>query len=152
MNFSLIIKDRTNFTLVNGSQEIATIKYNQQSHSVRLHLTERRVFFLEQVGILQNKILLKTEYGVQIGENYYMKHQHKGVLHLTEKKFTYTIQANVANLYGKHRQPIGNFTFDKSIELDSYETSAVMFSLAWFLTNADLNATAVRKASGLYVS
>jgi hypothetical protein len=150
MNFTILAKDRSAFTLVNGSTEIATIKYTAQSQSVRLQSNERRVFFLEEVGVLQSKILLKTEYGVQIGENYYTKQQHKGVLYLSKQKFSYSIDADAINMYHKRQQLI--FQLDKANALDAQDVSALLFSLAWMLTNAEISATAAHTASGQYVS
>jgi hypothetical protein len=152
MNFSLVSTDRTNFTLSQESNEIATIKYNARSQSVRLHSNERRVFFLEQVGLLQNKILLKTEYGVQIGENYHIKHQHKGIFHLSKDKFSYWIEQNAIRIADKRRQIMASFSFENAKALDSYELSTLLFSLAWMLTNGQISAATAHKASGLYVS
>ena len=152
MNFSLVTTDRTNFTLSQDSNEIATIKYNAHSHSVRLHSNERRVFFLEQVGLLQNKILLKTEYGFEIGENYHIKHQHKGVFHLSKDKFSYSVEQNAIHISDKRKQLMGSFSFANATALDSYELATLLFSLAWMLTNGQISAATAHKASGLYVS
>lgn len=150
MKFTLLAKDRSSFSLVNGSTEIATIKYTAQSQSVRLQSNERRVFFLEEVGLLQSKILLKTEYGVQIGENYYTKQQHKGVLYLSKEKFSYSIEADAINIRHKRQQMI--FQLDNAIALNAQDVSALLFSLSWLITNAEISATAAHKASGQYVS
>lgn len=152
MNFTLLAKDRSSFSLVNGSQEIATIKYTAQSQSVRLNSNERRVFFLEEVGVLQSKVLLKTEYGVQIGENYYSRHQHKGLLYLSKEKLSYTIEANAIKIFGKRQHLIASFELDKAISLEACDVSALLFSLAWMHANTELSAAAAHKASGLYVS
>lgn len=152
MNFSLVSTDRANYTLSQGSQEIATIKYNPRSQSVRLHSNERRVFFLEQVGFLQNKILLKTEYGVQIGENYHFRHQQKGIFHLSKDKFSYWIENNAIRIADKRRQLTASFSLDNALSLDSYELSTVLFSLAWMLTSGEISEATAHKASALYVS
>lgn len=152
MNFTLLAKDHSAYTLVNGSTEIATIKYSAQSQFVRLHSNERRVFFLEDVGLLQNKTLLKTEYGVQIGENFYTKQQHKGMLYLSKQKFHYTLDNDGVKIYNKRQQLIASFKLENATALNTAEVSALLFSLAWMLDNKEISVTAAHKASGLYVS
>jgi hypothetical protein len=149
MNFSLV-KDRSTFTLANGPKEIATIKYNAESNSVRLHSNERRLFFVEEVGFLQSKIILGTEYGVQIGENYHIRQQHKGVLHLGSEKFSYKLEDKGISMYDRHKDPVATFTLDKASALGSYEASALLFSLAWLLTGSGLSVAEAHKASVLY--
>lgn len=151
MNFTLT-KDHSTFTLVKGPQGIATIKYNAQSNSVRLHSNDRRLFFVEEVGLLQSKIILETEYGVQIGENYFMKHQNKGMLHLTDDKFSYKINDTGIDLYDKRKNPVAHFALDKATSLDSFETSGLLFSLAWLIVSEGISVTRARKASVLYAS
>jgi hypothetical protein len=151
MNFSLT-KDRSTFTLVKGPQGIATIKYTAQSNSVRLHSNERRLFFVEEVGLLQSKIILETEYGVQIGENYLIKHQNKGVLHLANKKFSYRIDDNGINIMDKRKNPIASFALDKATALDNLEIAALVFSLAWLIINEGISVITAHKASVLYAS
>ena len=87
---------------------------------------------------------------MQIGENYYTKQQHKGVLYLSKQKFSYSIEADAINMYHKRQQLI--FQLDKANALDAQDVSALLFSLAWMLTNAEISATAAHTASGQYVS
>ena len=144
MDFNLR-KDHSTYTLVKNSQELATIKYNAQANSFRINSKERRLFFMEQSGFLQNKIVVKSEYGVEIAENNHQRNQYKGTLHLGNQKFSYKLHTDSINLYDKHKNPVANFSLEKASLLDSYEASALLFSLAWLL-----NATAAHKASAQY--
>lgn len=136
MNFSLIRKDST-FRLFNDDKEIADFKYNRSSNSIRIHYTQKRLFFLSQEGFLQNKVLLKTEYGVHIGENAYIKNQRKGTMHLSEKKFQYTIGQDGVQLFDRKKELLANVSFDGAANADSHEVSVIMFSLAWLLISED---------------
>ena len=102
---------------------------------------------MEQAGFLQNKIVLETEYGFEIGENHHMRNQQKGILHFDNKKFFYKLHDNSINMYDRRKNPVANFTLDKATELDSHEASALLFSLAWLLSEATAH-----KASAQYVS
>lgn len=102
--------------------------------------------------MLQNKIILETEYGVQIGENYFIKHQNKGMLHLANDKFSYKIDDTGINLFDRHKNPVAHFALDKATGLDSYEISGLVFSLAWLIINEGISVTTAHKASVLYAS
>lgn len=145
-----IIRDGSAFILQNGKQKIASVKYNGENHSIRIFSAERRLFFLSNVGLLQNKILLNTEYGVTIGENYPIKNHRKGVLHIGENKFLYSLDKNMLELYDRRRQPVINFRINET--LDGYETAAILFTITWLYTHAELNEAIAHKASTLYAS
>jgi len=47
---------------------IAALKYNKKAHSFRIAASDKRLFFIEKTGFLQNKFLVRTEYSVITGE------------------------------------------------------------------------------------
>jgi hypothetical protein len=148
MHYNLTHKEHSTFLLTKDGEEIANFKYNRNSSSIRLHYSQKRLFFLSQEGLLQNKILLKTEYGVAIGENYYIKNHRKGILHLSDKKFHYTVEQNGVQLCDKKKQPLAGIAFEGAGTIDSHEMSAVVFSMAWLL----LSETTAHKALSPYAS
>ena len=145
-----IIRDRSTFSVQNSTEEIASVKYNRQNNSIRIFSSERRLFFLNDVGVLQNKILLNTEYGVTIGENYPTKNHHKGVIHVGDKKYTYSLENNMLEIYDRSRKPILNFNFSEADTLDNYEASGILFAVVWLHT--ETSATTAHKALARYVS
>jgi hypothetical protein len=149
--FNLVRSNPSKFSLLKGGQEIATFKSNDQFQSLRLHSTERRLFFLSQEGLLQNKMVLKTEYGFEIGENHQVKH-NKGIIHLGETKANYTLQKDSIEISDRHKKPLMSFAFPDAETLNGHELSAVLFSLMWLYVQSEISATTTRKASGLYAS
>ena len=131
-------------------EEIASVKYNRQNNSIRIYSAERRLFFLNDVGLLQNKILLNTEYGVTIGESYPTKDHHKGVVHIGDKKYSYIIENNKLQLFDRRRNPVMNYNLPEEDALDNYEAAGILFTVTWL--HSELNATTTHKASNLYVS
>jgi len=119
---------------------------------MRIYSAERRLFFLNSVGLLQNKILLNTEYGVTIGEVYPIKNHRKGVLHIGEHKFNYIIEQNMLHLQDKRRKPLISFSFTDTETTSSHEAATIVFTLAWLYVHANLSEATARKASALYVS
>ena len=145
-----ITRDRSTFIVHNSTEETISVKYNRQNNSIRIFSAEQRLFFLDDVGLLQNKILLNTEYGVTIGEVYPTKNHHKGVAHIGDKKYTYTIENNMLDVYDRKRQPVLNFNLADSDALDNYEAAGILFAVVWL--HSELNATTTHKASVPYVS
>ena len=145
-----ITHDRSTFIVQNSAEEIASVKYNRQNNSIRIFSSERRVFFLDDVGLLQNKILLNTEYGVTIGEVYPTRNHHKGVVHVGDNKYSYTIENNMLEIYDKRRRPVINYNLSDANTLDNYEVAGILFAVVWLLT--ELNGATTHKASNQYVS
>lgn len=131
MDIQLTTTDHSSFVLRKGSEDIANIKYNQQSHSIRINAVQRRLFFMSAAGLLQNKIMLETEYGVGIGENYHLRNQHKGILYLADRKYNYTISKNGVSVRDRNKNVIANCSFENADKADSFEISAVLFSITW---------------------
>ncbi|HEY0679978.1 MAG TPA: hypothetical protein VGD17_16955 [Chitinophagaceae bacterium] len=136
MNLSLTTIDHSAFILKKGFQEIASIKYNQQSRSIRIHGTQRRLFFLSEAGFLHTKIHFTTEYGVEIGENSHIRNQHKGVLHLVDKKFYYNLSGSGIEILDRSKKVIAKCAFEGGEKLDNFEISALVFSLTWLFNSS----------------
>ena len=79
----------------------AELKYNDQAKSFRLTSDDKRLFFIERVGFLQSKYLLKTEYSIVIGEVYPVKNWHSGLITIENKKFNYFLQHDTLTLSTK---------------------------------------------------
>lgn len=127
-------KEISKYTLLSDEKQTASFRYNRSAQTIRIHASEQRQFFLSQSGgFLQNKIVLQTEYGQEIGENYYINSRKKGILHLSGNKFFYKINSGSLDIQDKRRQPLANFTFSEASRIDSNEMTAVLFSLAWLL-------------------
>ena len=146
-----ITRNQSSFVLQTDHKEIANVKYNRENNSIRIFSSERRLFFLNNAGLLQNKILLTTEYGVTIGEIYPVKNNQKGVLHLGDHKFHYSIEKNLLGISDKRRQPVLNFNLEGELP-DNYELAGILFTVTWLMVHSELNATAAHKASVLYAS
>ncbi|HYE53998.1 MAG TPA: hypothetical protein VD996_04115 [Chitinophagaceae bacterium] len=125
------------FSIQKGDKEIAAFKYNSQSLSVRIHSAQKRVFFLKPAGFLQNRIILATEYGVEIGENH-ARNRSKGMVQLGDNKFHYTVAASHITIRDKRKQPLANLTFRNPQPADSYTVAAILFSIAWLLDSGEL--------------
>lgn len=146
-----ITRNKSTFILQTGGEEVANVKYNRENNSIRIFSSERRLFFLNSVGLLQNRILLNTEYGVTIGE-IYPKNSRKGAVHFGDDKFFYNIADNLLEIHDKKRRPVLNFNLAVGEKPDSYQTAGILFTAIWLMMHSDLSAATARKASVLYAS
>lgn len=114
----------------------ATLRYNNESHSIRLNTTDKRLFFLEKAGVLQPKMMLETEYSVMIGESYFNKNRSMGALVVNDLKFTFTITGEEVHFYDRQKQLLAELTIPGVNELELFEFTALTF--ASILTSLEL--------------
>ena len=88
MQLHLQIQDN-GFFLLDQSNLVASFTYNTASSSFRLNAWSKRLFFLEEKGFLRKKVVLKTEYGVEIGECHFIRNAQNGIIYLNDRKFVF---------------------------------------------------------------
>lgn len=80
----------------------AELKYNKKAQSFRITADDdKRLFFIEKTGLLQNKFLIRTEYSVITGEVRPNGDWHSGVVILENKKCNYMLKNNVLTFSSK---------------------------------------------------
>jgi hypothetical protein len=94
----------------------AELKYNEQVNSFRLTAADKRLFFIERVGFLQSRYLVKTEYSIDAGELSPGKNRHSGLVSTENKKFHYQLEDGVLLMFSKTE------TFTVTIEADDINT------------------------------
>ena len=91
----------------------AELKYNKQAQSFRITASDKRLFFIEKTGFLQNKFLLRTEYSVIAGEIFPVRNWHSGIAILDKRKYNYFLKDALLVLASKKEN------FSLAIEIDS---------------------------------
>ena len=79
------------FELWEGSTRLLTLDYHPFTNAARIeHAAERRVFMIRREGFLRNRIVLRNEYGVRIGQlNTDKGSSRSGNIELENEKFNY---------------------------------------------------------------
>jgi hypothetical protein len=135
------------YQLYKDDQKILTLHFHPFSHSARVETgTEQRVFQIRKEGFLRNKTVLRTEYGIKIGE---LGHENgRAFISINNDKYFYSIQNNPLaelQIFKEHiGQPMitcglktdeGNpevrFKRDKS-QLENSNSSLLM-ALCWYM-------------------
>ena len=113
--------------LLTEVQSPALLTYNPKNHSIRIKAKGARLFFLEPVGFLQKKILLRSEYGVVLGEAQWA--EKSGQLLLDNQKFFYRWNDHDLFLYDKSK----TLLLQTKVDYDAVglEKFAFVFSMAW---------------------
>lgn len=114
----------------------AEIKYNQQAQSFRLTADDKRLFFIEKAGFLQNKFLLRTEYSVVAAEVYPVKNWHSGIVSTDNKKFNYLLKDNLLVLSSKKENLSLAIELDDTDKLGQSELCALLFSTLRILSRS----------------
>ena len=106
----------------------AELKYNNDGHSFRLSAADKRLFFLERKGLFQNRMLLKTEYNIVVGEIHFTPNIQSGQLILDNEKFGFSVKGEELYLFsGNHEHFRAAITGLR--QLDAFEFSALLFGL-----------------------
>jgi len=114
----------------------AELKYNDQAKSFRLTSDDKRLFFIERVGFLQSKYLLKTEYSIVIGEVYPVKNWHSGLITIENKKFNYFLQHDTLTLSTKKESFSLSVEISDANKVNPSEFFALLFSSLRLLTTS----------------
>lgn len=112
--------------------ESQLLTINLQGLSLRLAGNARRLFFLEVQGLLQKKLLLRTEYGIAIGE-IALTDKPSGQLTLNDHKFFYRQEKNQLQILDGEKQLISACTLPDNFQ-NKIEAHALLFGFAWFVT------------------
>jgi hypothetical protein len=113
---------------LNGYEGNVDFRYNREAQSMRLNADDKRLFFLEKKGMLQSKILLKTEYSVIVGESYFGRSRRTGLLTFDGKKYSFGFGPEGLSISDSHKENIFNFDITGSTHADLYEFAAILFA------------------------
>lgn len=114
----------------------AELKFNAQAKSFRLAAGDKRLFFIEKAGFLQNKFILRTEYSIVAGEVYPVKNWHSGIASIENKKFDYFLKDDLLVLSSKKENLYFSIEVNNSDNLNPSELFALLFSSLWVLTKS----------------
>lgn len=135
------------YHLVSNSQLKLVLKFNPETHSVRIGTgVSQRLFFLETAGTLAAKYLLKNEYGMEIGSLLQDKwHAGGGTISIESKKYAYRIsngaQPALTIYENNYSQTLVNCELPgqnveaatSSFQTLNSDSSSLLLGLCWFL-------------------
>jgi hypothetical protein len=135
------------YHLYKDDKKILTLALNPFSNSARVECEkQKRVFLIRKEGFRRNKIVLRNEYGIKIGE---LGHENKdNFIDVNEERFYYTIHNNplaelvlykesidhpfvTCGLSTKEGNPAVNFTKDK--KLADVTHPGLLMALCWYM-------------------
>jgi hypothetical protein len=125
-DLSASLNDSHHWTLNEDEIRIA-LKYNKEAHSIRLHSDDKRLFFLEKSGMLQRRMVLKTEYSVEVGEAHFEKNRHAGSLILNETKHVFKVIGENLQLFNHQKQLVFEIGIKDIEDLELFEFAALLF-------------------------
>ena len=112
---------------LDGNEKIE-LKYNKQAHSFRIAANEKRLFFIEKVGLLQSKFLVRTEYSVVNAEIFPSRNGHSGLIIFDGKKYTFERNEGSFHLSNKRE----NFSLTSEISekeiFDEFELYSLLIA------------------------
>ena len=109
---------------------LAEMKYNGRAQSFRLTAGDKRLFFVERTGFLQNKYLVRTEYSQVVGEVHPGKNVQSGFLVMDNNKFHYELSNKVLELANKNEKFVVTIEVEEMSKVNAAELCALLFSTA----------------------
>lgn len=119
--------DQFQYWKLDQEELTAELKFNKPAQSFRLTAGEKRLFFIEKVGFLQHKFLIRTEYSVITGEIYPVKNTHSGIAVLDNKKYHYSLQDSLLMLSSKKENVSLAIEIENATGLNAPELCALVF-------------------------
>jgi hypothetical protein len=119
--------------LLQDANEQAQFTYNLQQHSIRIKGKSTRLFFLDVAGFFQKKVILRSEYGVALGDSPVTTNRTEGALSIIDFRAIYQWRQNALLLFDKNRNQLSTVIIEQSESLDKFEQFALLFSHAWIV-------------------
>ncbi|MFL5740444.1 MAG: hypothetical protein ACJ75B_09525 [Flavisolibacter sp.] len=121
------------WTLLHGSP-LMELTFNSSTQSVRLITGVRRVFMLEQTGMFRNRIILKTEYSIPVGQIHFVRNNQAGDILIGDEKFYFEIKEGIVYLRDRNRKVLEHYQLE--LQNEELELSALIFGSALFFQSA----------------
>lgn len=135
------------YHLYKDDKKILTLAFNPFSNSARVECEkQKRIFLVRKEGFLRNKIVLRNEYGIKIGE---LGHENKeNFIDVNDDRFYYTFRNNplaelvlykesedqpfvTCSLGAKEGDPA--VTFTKAKKLSDTTHPGLLMALCWYM-------------------
>lgn len=120
--------------LLQQEENTRSLIINLQRLSLRLIGITKRLFFLQVQGLLNKKILLRSEYGVVIGEAPFANKPSPGQLTINGQKMYHRIEDEKLVLLNSEKAVVGSSDLTPNSLTDKFEFYSLLFGFAWFLT------------------
>lgn len=137
------------YELWKEDQKLLALHFHPHTHSARIEFGgKKRVFMIRREGFLKNRIVLRNEYGMRLGQLHYEKSNLlTGSLELDGEIFTYTITQGDQPSIQMTRLLSQGSMFESQLENGLPLTlsgnlgiaqHAILMTTGWFMTRADI--------------
>lgn len=146
MNWEKILNDHTSlqeYRLTDDHNDTLILKYNPLHHSARVtYGYQHRLFYLEGMGSITGKILLKNEYGMETGSLVYDRsNTDKGTLVIDDIKSYFQVRDGKLVIYDKETDqsitncslPVSDRNSWENLHTNNMSIPCYILGLCWYL-------------------
>jgi hypothetical protein len=126
--------DELHHWLLQQEEGSRSLTLHLQRFSLRLNGFSKRLFFLQVQGLLQKKILLRSEYCVELGEVVFTEKASQASIVLNGQKLFYQTEEGKLFLLDSDKNILGECEIAQEAILNRIEFFALLFGFAWFVT------------------
>jgi hypothetical protein len=106
----------------------AEVRYNSKTQSLRILAEEKSVFFLERVGLLRSRIVIKSEYGQNEGEVSFSSMRQGGTIQIHQRKYNFQYDKGSLQLLDDRQQPLVTLNEKVIKDIDLFELASLLFA------------------------
>lgn len=128
------------YHLYDGGHHIATLKFNDAFHSLRItNAAQRRTFFLRNSGLFASKTALLNEYGQAIGKANFPDRKEEGDIQIEGMHFHYSFDETLPAVLltdgtSKSLIKVCRLAFVRSMNIE--EEMGLLLCLSWLVVEA----------------
>lgn len=116
----------------------AAFTYHLHHHSIRIKAQTPRLFFLQTAGFFHKKVLLRSEYGVPVGEAQLAAAGKPVTLTLNGHSYFFSWDEQNLSFFNKNKILVQQVRVECRKDIDLLERFAFVFSSVWIgLQNQD---------------
>ena len=131
------------YALWNNGRKLLTLAFNSGSNFVKIEYgNEKRAFILRYEGIFHNKMVMRNEYGIRLGQ--VSAESNENFINLNDEKFFYTITEGTEPMLVIYKESKDEPIAVCSLKLDnekatassvrsSATTHSLLLALCWYL-------------------
>ena len=144
------------YALWHNSKKVILLTFHPSSNSARVESAkEKRVFLIRNEGFLKNKTVMRTEYGIRIGQ---LRFENKeNFVEINDEKFFYTIREDLVPevvIYKESKEEpfmvcslnIDSTHFTQNKTLPASLESGLLLSMCWYLMMPSLKEKETKMA------
>lgn len=121
--------NQSHYWTLDQMKESFHLRYNKESHSIRLNEPDKRLFFIERTGLFQHRMVVTTEYNMVVGEIQFQRHRSSGTISINDSRYIFQADSEKVSIMDQDKNHLLTASVEQMKELDLFEYAALLFGM-----------------------